>query len=231
MNGHTPHHVSSGTQREHGTTESYVVGFILSLLFTIIPYLMVVNKLLTGKALLATIVAIAVVQMVIQVVFFLHLGRERKPRWQLYFFAGTIVGIVTVVGGSIFIMAHLHANMNPSQLTQKLAQDEGIAQVSGQTTGACQEIRTEHTVIIKDGVATPLHVDAGHCDAIIFTNDDDVARDVSFGAYPQQLPYAGQADLSLAKGKSQMLILSQAGSYQFNDHLHPELAGTFTVSQ
>lgn len=231
MSEHTTHGASANPQREHGTTESYVVGFILSLLFTIIPYLLVTNKVQGGRILLVTILAVAVLQMIIQVVFFLHLGRERNPRWQLYFFVGTVVGILTVVGGSVFIMAHLHANMNPTELTQKLAQDEGIAQVSGKSTGACQEIHTEHTVIIKNGISTPAHVDASRCDAIIFTNDDDSTRDISFGAYPQQLPYAGQADFSLGENKSQMVTLSHSGSFQFNDHLHPDLAGTFTVSQ
>ena len=99
---HTTH------KREHGTVRSYVIGFILSLVFTIIPYYLVVEKVVSGKVLLGTILGFGLLQMIVQVVFFLHLGREKKPYWQRYFLVGTIGGILVVVGGSIWIMSHLH---------------------------------------------------------------------------------------------------------------------------
>jgi cytochrome o ubiquinol oxidase operon protein cyoD len=60
----TQHH------EEHGTTASYVSGFLLSLLFTFIPYYLVIEKKVSGNALLATILGFAVIQMIIQLLFF-----------------------------------------------------------------------------------------------------------------------------------------------------------------
>lgn len=214
----------------HGTERSYIVGFALSLLFTIIPYTMVVNKMVSGNGLLALILGIAVLQMIIQIVFFLHLGRERKPRWQLYFLIGTVVGILTVVGGSIFIMQHLRHNMSPAETIQKLTQDEGISQVEGTKTGVCQVVHTEHTVTIRNGVVSPLHVDAHSCDALILTSDDSVTRDITFGPSPQHVPYAGQDELKISRGHGQMVILSQTGTYLFHDRLDPAVSGSFTVA-
>src|SRR5687768_12731131 len=86
---------------EHGTMKSYVIGFVLSLIFTFIPYYLVVNKTVSGGVLLATILGFAVLQMIIQITFFLHLGRGPKPKWNLYFFISTVGIILVVVGGSI----------------------------------------------------------------------------------------------------------------------------------
>lgn len=219
------------SNEEHGTARTYVVGFLLSLLFTFIPYWLVTQHLLTTQGLLVVIMAIAVIQMVVQVVFFLHLGREKKPRWQLYFFAGTIVGIVTVVGGSIFIMSNLHHNMSSLEAATMLSQNEGIAQVEGSKTGACQTVRSEHTVVISHGVATPSHVDAHLCDSMVFETDDAQHREIAFGSHPAHIAYAGVQELPVSKGHGNMLILSVAGSYQFHDHLDPSLTGTFTVAQ
>src|SRR5688572_2414166 len=108
------------TKGEHGTTGSYVIGFILSLVFTLIPYYLVVNKTVTGTAILATILTFGVVQMLIQIFFFLHLGRGPKPMYNVVFFGATASLILVVVLGSVFIMNHLHYNMSPTEVTKKL---------------------------------------------------------------------------------------------------------------
>ena len=215
---------------DHGTEVSYIVGFVLSLLFTIIPYNLVRHHSMTTNVLLAAILGIAVVQMIVQVVFFLHLGRERKPRWQLYFFGGTVVGILTVVGGSIFIMANLHHNMSPVDTTAVLSQNEGISQVEGKKTGACQNIGSEHTVSITDGVVSPPSIAAHVCDTLVFVSNDIQPREIAFGPHPTHIPYAGIDELLVSKGHGNMLILSVAGTYHFHDHQDPTVSGTFTVT-
>src|SRR5580765_7290735 len=128
----------SNATREHGTTVSYITGFVLSLGLTFLPYYLVVHKTVTGDALIATLLGFAVLQMFVQIFFFLHLGRGPKPFYNVVFFFATVSIIVIAVGGSLFIMSNLYRNMSPDQVTTKLAQDEGIAQVGGQKTGACQ---------------------------------------------------------------------------------------------
>jgi cytochrome o ubiquinol oxidase operon protein cyoD len=214
---------------EHGTTRSYVIGFILSLIFTVIPYFMVVNHTQTGNTLLTIILGIALVQMFVQIFFFLHLGRGPKPLYNVVFFFATAGLIVIVVGASLFIMSNLYRNMSPAEVTTKLAQDEGISQVGGQKTGACQGVKDSHIVRISDGKVNPIYIQAHLCDTLTFVNDDNVVRDIAFGAHPDHTAYGGEAEETIRKGRPKTITLNELGNYTFHDHLHPEVSGFFSV--
>jgi protoheme IX farnesyltransferase len=88
--------VVSSHETPHGTVRSYTVGFILSIVLTLAAYLMVVHELASGWALIFWLASLAIVQLFVQLLFFLHLGREAKPRWnlQVMVFAAGVVGIV-----------------------------------------------------------------------------------------------------------------------------------------
>lgn len=215
---------------EHGTMQSYVIGFILSLIFTIIPYSLVVKQTITGNTLLAIIIGFAVIQMIIQVTFFLHLGRGPKPRWNVFFFISTIGIILVVVAGSIVIINNLHYNMQPSDQTKQLIANEGIYQVSGQLTGACQGSGANHVVTIKNGVVSPSQTYASKCDTLTFMNQDSQVREISFGPHDHHIAYAGEIELTALKGRGVTLTLSETGTYTFHDHLREETNGEFTVS-
>ena len=224
---HTTH------KREHGTVRSYVIGFILSLVFTIIPYYLVVEKVVSGKVLLGTILGFGLLQMIVQVVFFLHLGREKKPYWQRYFLVGTIGGILVVVGGSIWIMSHLHYNMTPvtrEGTAKKLIEGEGIAQLGGEKTGACKGQHATHKVTLKDGTIVPNQITAKLCDKITFTNEDGDARYLMFGSFEEPEEYAGEDMLTIRNGRPKTLVLTEPGTHHFHDHSDPETTGGFTVT-
>lgn len=216
---------------EHGTTRSYIIGFLLSLVFTAIPYYMVVNKSLSGSPLLITILGIAVLQMLIQIFFFLHLGRGPKPLYNVTFFISTVGIILVVVGGSIFIMNNLQYNMAPMDASKYLAEKEGISQISGEKTGACKGANTKHKVTISGGKVSPAHIDARYCDMLIFINEDEIVREMTFGTHPRHESYAGQNELVVRKGRAKTLVLNESGTYQFHDHLNPDVTGYFTVEQ
>jgi cytochrome o ubiquinol oxidase subunit IV len=214
---------------EHGTMRSYVIGFILSLLFTFIPYYLVVNRTFTGTTLLAVILGFAVLQMVIQVTFFLHLGRGPKPNWNLFFFISTIGIILVVVGGSILIINNLNYNMMPSDQAKKLVGDEGIYQVGGEKTGACQGQHANHKITIKNDLVYPAHTEAHMCDTLTFMNAGSEPREITFGTHQDHGVYAGESDLTIRKGRPKSITLSEVGTYQFHEHLRAEMAGDFTV--
>jgi cytochrome o ubiquinol oxidase operon protein cyoD len=222
----------AGMKHEHGTIQNYVIGYSLSLVFTLIPYFLVVNQTVKGVALLGTILTFAVLQMIIQVLFFLHLGRERGPRWQTKFLLGTVGGIFVVTVGTTWIMYHLHENMTPTEAELKLAQDEGIGQVAGQQTGACVSAGAIHMVEIKNGVASPRHTDAHRCDTIMFMNEDSgVTRYIAFGPHENHEVYGGVEGLTLDSHQAdQTLTLNETGTQTFHDHLHDEVTGDFTVN-
>ena len=212
-----------------GSIVSYVVGFMLALILTVIPYYLVVHQIVTGNVLLGTILVFALAQMLVQITFFLHIGSGPKPNWNLFFFGSTVAIIMVVVGGSIVIISNLNYNMTAPQQSAKAIADEGIAQVGGIQTGACPESFSNHIVIIKNGTANPLHSAGGKCDTLTFVNQDSQKREITFGAYPVDTAYAGQKDLVITKGFNQTIPLSVVGTYQFYDRLQPKTAGNFTV--
>ena len=68
---------------------SYIVGFVLSVITTFLAYYFVVNEVWPNEVLVYVVLAIAVVQLVVQVVFFLHIGRGSK--WKLITFLFTVL--------------------------------------------------------------------------------------------------------------------------------------------
>jgi hypothetical protein len=168
--------------------------------------------------------------MLIQIFFFLHLGRGPKPLYNVAFFVSTVGIILVVVGGSIFIMSNLHYNMAPKDVTTKLAQDEGIDQVGGEKTGACADIGANHKVIIKNGQASPRHTDAHLCDTLTFINEDSKVRDIAFGKHPSHEVYGGEIEMTVRQGYPKTITLNQPGTQLlFHDHLEPTMNGSFTV--
>ena len=106
---------------------SYIVGFVLSLITTLISYYLVVNQLWPKEMLIYIVMGIAVLQLVIQLVFFLHLGRG--GRWKLVTFAFAVLVVLIVVVGSLWIMHNLDYNMmhmSPDQMDQYMKANEGI---------------------------------------------------------------------------------------------------------
>lgn len=97
-----------------GTTKSYVIGLILSLLLTFASFFTVSKQWLQGYPLYITIGVLAIVQMVVQLVCFLHVGREGKPHWNTLSFAFMFLVMVVIVGGSLWIMYNLSERVMPT---------------------------------------------------------------------------------------------------------------------
>lgn len=95
----------------HGSLKAYVTGFIASLILTVISFSLVITKWMTGQVLIYTIVALALVQAAVQLIFFLHLGKEDKPRWESVAFYFMVVVLVIVVIGSLWIMFDLNSRV------------------------------------------------------------------------------------------------------------------------
>lgn len=97
----------------HGSYRSYLIGLGLSILLTAIPFILVMTSAMSGSAIVVTIVAFAVVQIGVHLVFFLHLNSSSEQRWNVVAFAYTVVVLAILVGASIWIMYHLNYNMTP----------------------------------------------------------------------------------------------------------------------
>jgi cytochrome o ubiquinol oxidase operon protein cyoD len=91
-----------------GTLGSYLTGFVLAIVLTVIPFALVMSGALPQSATVIGIFAAAVVQMLVHLHYFLHLDTSSEERWNLAAILFTVVIIGIVVGGSIWIMVHLH---------------------------------------------------------------------------------------------------------------------------
>lgn len=100
------------------SVKSYSTGFVLSVILTLLAYVAVTNHWLSGVGLILLIMGLASVQLVVQLVFFLHLGRGEKSRWNVVAFLFMLLVLLIVVIGSLWIMANLNYNMNmtPEQM-------------------------------------------------------------------------------------------------------------------
>lgn len=90
-----------------GTLRSYIVGFLLSILLTLIPYFLVVNHALTSATLILVIILFGVMQLIVQLVFFLHVNPKSKARWNLIALVFTILMVLFLAIGSVWIMNNL----------------------------------------------------------------------------------------------------------------------------
>jgi len=111
---------------EHGTFRSYLTGFSLSIIFTLTAYLLVVHKKFTTDIIISLIIGLALVQFLIQLIFFLHLGKESKPRWKLFVFIFMIAVVLILVFGSIWIMNNLNTRMTPEQINTYVNDQSGL---------------------------------------------------------------------------------------------------------
>jgi cytochrome o ubiquinol oxidase operon protein cyoD len=101
------------------TLQKYIIGFVLSLIITLIAYFAVQDAWVSGFTLLALLSGLAVVQMIVQLVYFLHLGDEVGPRYQLASFLFMMGILLIIVVGSLWIMHHLNNNMMNMTPTEK----------------------------------------------------------------------------------------------------------------
>jgi len=108
---HYDHHDDAGY---HATVKGYVVGFLLSAALTAIPFWLVMGKVLPSPRMTAfAIIAFAAVQVVVHMVYFLHMNAKAEGGWSLLALVFTAALVVIMFAGSIWVMYHLNTNMMP----------------------------------------------------------------------------------------------------------------------
>ncbi|HEK1007821.1 MULTISPECIES: cytochrome o ubiquinol oxidase subunit IV [unclassified Pseudomonas] len=105
-NAHDTHH-----EGNHGSVKSYMVGFILSIILTAIPFGLVMFPSLPKNLTVLVVVAMAVIQVVVHLVYFLHMDRSKEQRSNVSTFLFTAMVIALLVGLSLWIMFSIHFEM------------------------------------------------------------------------------------------------------------------------
>jgi cytochrome o ubiquinol oxidase subunit IV len=97
--------------------KGYIIGFASSIILTLIAFVLVNDHIsshhsqFSHKLLIPILAVLALVQFVVQLLFFLHLGTERRPRWKQLVFWFMILVVLILVIGSLWIMQNLNYNM------------------------------------------------------------------------------------------------------------------------
>ena len=81
---------------------------------------------LVSPLLVGVVLVLAMIQLAVQLIFFLHLGLSKGARWNSVMFVITFSGIAVIVIASIWIMAHLNYNMTPEQMRQYINGQSGL---------------------------------------------------------------------------------------------------------
>ncbi|BCH61611.1 cytochrome O ubiquinol oxidase CyoD [Agrobacterium vitis] len=112
--GHGHGHNHGGHEASHGSMKTYMIGFILSVILTSIPFYLVMSGSLTNKALLAGIVmGLGAIQVVVHMIYFLHMNTKSEGGWNMMALIFTIIVVVIALSGSLWVMHHLNTNMMP----------------------------------------------------------------------------------------------------------------------
>ena len=117
-------HGDHGAQIPHFSMRGYVIGFVLSLILTAIPFWLVMGKVLPSPVSTGyVILGFAVVQIVVHMIYCLHMNTRSEGGWSMTSLIFTIIVVVIALSGSLWVMYHLNTNMMP--MTHDMAQMGG----------------------------------------------------------------------------------------------------------
>ena len=117
-------HIEENEELEHDTLHitvgGYVTGFVLAVILTAIPFWLVMGKVLESPTVTTfVILGLAMVQIYVHMVFFLHMTSKAEGGWPWMSLIFTLVLVVIALSGSMWVMYHLKTNMmtpSPEQM-------------------------------------------------------------------------------------------------------------------
>lgn len=109
--GHDDHHGDVGP---HSSFSGYMVGFVLSIILTAIPFWLVMAKVISDRnTAILVLGAFAIVQILVHMVCFLHMNGKIEGGWTLLSTIFTVVFVAIAISGTLWVMFHMNANMMP----------------------------------------------------------------------------------------------------------------------
>ena len=121
----------SDATHSHGTMGRLMVGFALAALLTIIPfYLVMADVDLPRNTLIGIIMGLAAVQIIVHLVFFLHVNGTAEGGWTLAATGLSVVILVIVLAGSLWVMHNMNENMMPMPHDGEMMQMPDAPQLS-----------------------------------------------------------------------------------------------------
>ena len=98
----------------HATVKGYVIGFLLSVVLTAIPFWLVMGKVLPNANVTGLVImGFAAVQIVVHMIYFLHMNSKVEGGWSMLALIFTAALVLIMLSGSIWVMYHMNTNMMP----------------------------------------------------------------------------------------------------------------------
>lgn len=112
MSAHHSHaHVADHSHANHGSLKSYIIGFALSIVLTFLSFGCVMSGAVPHNLVMPGIMVLCMAQVLVQLMFFLHLSAKPGQRDNLSIGVFTVLIIAIVVVGSLWVMHNMNLYM------------------------------------------------------------------------------------------------------------------------
>jgi cytochrome o ubiquinol oxidase operon protein cyoD len=102
----------------HSTFSGYMIGFMASVILTAIPFWLVMADILNSRnATVIVILGFALVQILVHMVYFLHMNFHSEGGWNMLSLMFTLLLVFITLAGSLWVMYHMNVNMRPGMVT------------------------------------------------------------------------------------------------------------------
>ena len=114
--GHGGHHRDDHHHDDlHVTRGDYVKGFVLAVILTAIPFWLVISGAIQDRTTAVLVLGLfAAVQIVVHMVYFLHMNGKIQGGWTMLSTLFTIVFLAVTIAGTLWVMFHMNAAMMPA---------------------------------------------------------------------------------------------------------------------
>ncbi len=112
-------HGAHDAHAPHSTLRGYATGFVLAVLLTAIPFWLVMGKVFADSSTTGfVLLGLATVQIVVHMIYFLHMNTKSEGGWSMLALLFTMMLVVIMLSGSIWVMYHLNHNMMPGMMNE-----------------------------------------------------------------------------------------------------------------
>ena len=118
---------------DHGTMGQLMIGFALAAILTIIPFYLVMAEVeMARSTLVGIMMGLGAVQIIVHLVYFLHLKRSSEEGWNFFATIFAVVILVIVLAGSLWVMHNMNENMMPMhEMDQHIEQMKSLQSQQG----------------------------------------------------------------------------------------------------
>jgi len=113
MSEHTHDHDHHDADIPHVSLKEYLTGFVLAVILTVIPFWLVMGDVFeSSTTTVMVILGFALVQIVVHMVFFLHMNFHSEGGWNMLALIFTLILVFITLAGWIKKRSTLHATCN-----------------------------------------------------------------------------------------------------------------------